>query len=288
MSSHEELVQLAEASCIGALDTNELARLEAHLAQGCDDCVAVMREAALVADELADAIEPMPVPGSLRVELMERVHADAANPRRDAGARTSRVEPAPTARRWQTYALAASVLAAAILGALLVDVSRDLEAERIARQQALRDFEAERASRAQAAEQLARANRDRERIELELAGLRGTLNALTASTTETIALAGAGPTPDASARAYLDPESGRLILYVYDLAQAPEGKNYQLWVIENGQPTSAGVLALGTDGAARHDTVADAALSDGVVVAITLEPEGGQPQPTGPIVLAGQ
>ena len=89
-------------------------------------------------------------------------------------------------------------------------------------------------------------------------------------------------------RAYVDPASRRLILYVYDLAAAPAGKSYQLWVIADGQATSAGVLELGPEGAARHDTIAQSTLSGGVTIAVTLEPEGGREQPSGPIVLAAK
>ena len=61
----------------------------------------------------------------------------------------------------------------------------------------------------------------------------------------------------------------------------PRQQAYQLWLIEDGTPTSAGVLAAGAgSGTAVLDTVGDAQ-----ALAVTLEPAGGSPQPT-TVVLA--
>ena len=272
MSAHRELLELAEMSVLGALATEDRIRLDAHLSDGCEECAAAMRSSAAVADELAAAIAPMDVSPDVRDELMDRVRADA-RPERTLG--------------WHGYALAASLLVALGLGVQLFRVAGQLEEERIARAKAESGYDIEHGRLERTLAQLGAETRDRDRMEQELASLRGTMNALTAATTRAVALAGQGPSPDASARAYVDPQSRRLILYVYDLAAAPVGKSYQLWVIAEGQPVSAGVLELGPEGAAQYDTVADSTLEGGVTIAITLEPEGGNPQPTGPIVLAG-
>ncbi len=274
MSSHQELLDLAETVVLGTLAAEDRARLDAHLAEGCEECEAVMRSATALADELAAAISPMDVSPGVREQLVDRVRADAR-------------PQAVATIRWQSYALAASLIAALVLGVRLFEVSGELEEERMARAEVVTDYETDRTDLRRALAQLDVEARDRARMELELASLRGTVQTLTAATTRAVPLAGQGPTPDASARAYLDPESRRPILYVYDLAAAPAGKSYQLWVIADGQPVSAGVLDLGPQGEARHDTVAKSTLEGGVTIAITLEPAGGREQPTGPIVLAG-
>ena len=73
-----------------------------------------------------------------------------------------------------------------------------------------------------------------------------------------------------------------------NLAALPAGKTYQLWLIPTeGKPISAGVFNPDAQGAG---TILLPPLPEGVVAkafAVTVEPSGGVPQPTGPIVLVG-
>jgi hypothetical protein len=68
---------------------------------------------------------------------------------------------------------------------------------------------------------------------------------------------------------------------------APANKSYQLWLVpKDGKPISAGVIEP-SNGPINPWTMK---LPPGVAAkafAITLEPEGGMPQPTGPMVLVG-
>jgi anti-sigma-K factor RskA len=71
-----------------------------------------------------------------------------------------------------------------------------------------------------------------------------------------------------------------------DLAELPSGRSYQLWTTDpsgEAPPVSLGVVGDGAAGAvaiAAPDGVTDLALTD--------EPAGGVPAPTGPIVASGQ
>src|SRR4029434_9283724 len=103
----------------------------------------------------------------------------------------------------------------------------------------------------------------------QLAAAETTLADLTARATRTVALAGTGPAPEASARAYLDPESQRLVLVVYQLPPPPPGRAYQLWVIAGGEPVSAGVFEVDPAGDTRYATTAQPALSGPVTIAVT-------------------
>jgi len=75
-------------------------------------------------------------------------------------------------------------------------------------------------------------------------------------------------------------------LLVYDLPPPPPGRTYQLWTIEGGKPVSAGTFATSDAGQARHAIATSAQLGDAIFLAVTVEPAGGVPQPTGPIVMA--
>ncbi|MCT8002085.1 anti-sigma factor [Sphingomonas sanguinis] len=72
-------------------------------------------------------------------------------------------------------------------------------------------------------------------------------------------------------------------------ALAPEGKIAQLWVLREGKPYSLGLL--NRDGATRIivPTARRQDLRTGAVLAISIEPPGGSPEPTptGPVVATG-
>jgi hypothetical protein len=82
--------------------------------------------------------------------------------------------------------------------------------------------------------------------------------------------------------------NARLGLAVYSgqLAPAPADKSYQLWLVPaSGAPVDAGVVS-----ANQQTGAVVARLTPGLsakAFAVTLEPLGGRPQPTGPKVLVG-
>jgi anti-sigma-K factor RskA len=69
--------------------------------------------------------------------------------------------------------------------------------------------------------------------------------------------------------------SGRAALVVRMLAPAPEGKDYEIWVLEDGVPQRAGLFE--RPGVAMLSRRVEA----GQTVAVTLEPDGGVDAPTG-------
>ncbi|MDM7855083.1 anti-sigma factor [Cellulomonas alba] len=68
----------------------------------------------------------------------------------------------------------------------------------------------------------------------------------------------------------------RALFAVTDLPEPAPGHVYQLWVLADGTPRSAGLMP---DGGDQHALVADG-FSAGDSLAMTLEPAGGSPQPT--------
>jgi anti-sigma-K factor RskA len=92
--------------------------------------------------------------------------------------------------------------------------------------------------------------------------------------------------PAARGRAFVEPVGQRIVLLVYGLPPPPPGRTYQLWAIEGGKPASAGTFATSDAGSARLAIATAERLGDALFLAVTLEPAGGAPQPTGPIVMA--
>jgi anti-sigma-K factor RskA len=76
----------------------------------------------------------------------------------------------------------------------------------------------------------------------------------------------------------------RGVLVVSNLAEAPAGKTYEAWVIDDGTPVPAGTFGGG-------GTVAvslEHPVSSGSVVAVTIEPEAGSEQPTTEPIITSQ
>lgn len=93
--------------------------------------------------------------------------------------------------------------------------------------------------------------------------------------------------PSATARAFWSRTRG-LVFTASNLPAPPPGRAYQLWVLTNQPaPISAGMLALDASGRVnvRFNTPLD--LPRPVAMAVTLEPEGGMPAPTGDKYLVG-
>jgi anti-sigma-K factor RskA len=72
-------------------------------------------------------------------------------------------------------------------------------------------------------------------------------------------------------------EDQRAVLMAEDMPPVPENRTYQIWVIEGEVPKSGGLFQAEQDSVA---AVVEKPLDEGDVIAITIEPDGGSPQPT--------
>src|SRR4029077_10201478 len=100
-----------------------------------------------------------------------------------------------------------------------------------------------------------------------------------------LSLAGKDPQPDARARVFWSEKAKRGILLAGILAALPAGKQYELWVFDQGKPVAAGVFDADPEGRAFHESPNLAAIAAAQNFAVTVEPRGGVAAPTGPIVL---
>ena len=91
-----------------------------------------------------------------------------------------------------------------------------------------------------------------------------------------VKLAGTGTKQGARAKV-VTLEGDRAVLVVEDMPPVPEGKTYQIWVIEDGVAKPSGLFKPKQDSVA---AVVEHPLGGGDVIAVTVEPEGGSPQPT--------
>ena len=113
---------------------------------------------------------------------------------------------------------------------------------------------------------------------------------LEAREVDLVMMAGLDVNPDGYGKIIWDSESNRALLQVSNLPPVPTDKDYQLWIIKNNKPVSAGIFAVNDprqdnffkiEQIAAQEDAADA-------FAVTMEPKGGMPQPTGEMYLLGQ
>lgn len=132
------------------------------------------------------------------------------------------------------------------------------------------------------------ARSEREGLRGELTRLRAT-DALAQVELRALRAAG-GQSLRAVAVVAWDPVTQRGLFEVQQLPAPAAGKDYQLWVIDpaRADPVSAGVFLVDANGRAALRFHPVAANLQPTNFAVSLEPAGGSPQTTGPILLVGQ
>ena len=118
--------------------------------------------------------------------------------------------------------------------------------------------------------------------------LRREIAILTSPSNRVIDLAGQGTNKQASARIVVNPQEKRWVIYVRDLPPASADKTYQLWFVpKSGNPISAVVFNTQANGVIEIEVPLPADLPELQAAAVTTEPAGGVPQPTGGFALMG-
>lgn len=297
---HEDYKQLLALEAVGALDSEERARLAEHLSS-CAECREELREMTDAAASLLYTVAPVQPSPELRAGILARVRAlDPSEVLVDPSeaVRTPQpVDPSEARRRaeghavwsdaqemlrglslWRLFAwrpvlgfgaaaAVAAVLLLAVTSFTLWNRTRSLDAEVASLSHQLREAQGEIAGQR---EQLAKA-RDFEEV-------------LSAPAARVAELSGKETAPQAHAMLAYDRSSGRAVVMATGLPPCPEGHAYQLWLIADNKPLPGGTFKTDAQGRAR--------MSDRLppnhtapTFAVTLEREGGVPAPKGDIFL---
>ena len=112
------------------------------------------------------------------------------------------------------------------------------------------------------------------------------LAVLTAPDVARVDLAGQPGAPNASARAFWSRSRG-MVFTGTNLPQLPPGRTYQLWVVTAQAPISAGLLKPDAQGGVNGTFATPPDIPQPVAMAVTIEPNGGVPAPTGEKYLVG-
>lgn len=128
---------------------------------------------------------------------------------------------------------------------------------------------------------------DIESLQNNLLEMEDVTSLLSSPGMEFIDLRGIGPNERAFGKVVYDKDKGNGVVHMYQLPQTPEGMQYQIWVMWDGVPTSAGIFTVDEDGSA---VLKLTGLPDPTKIAsfdVTIEPTGGLTSPTGMMYLTG-
>lgn len=100
-------------------------------------------------------------------------------------------------------------------------------------------------------------------------------------------VAGTGEAPQARARFVVSRDRRDAVLVASGLRQPGTGKAYQVWLLRGGKPAPNTLFTVNRTGVGAGIVHASAPWGEFDTVAVTPEPAGGSPAPTGPILLAG-
>src|SRR5262249_15749570 len=128
-------------------------------------------------------------------------------------------------------------------------------------------------------------SRERNSLTEELAAWRRQVDDIVSPRTKVIAMVG-DETPQANAKVLWDTKEQQWVIYIFDLPAPPSDKDYQLWYVTKNAKISAAVFRTEEQGrTVLNLTLPPDALTGLAATAVTLEPRGGSPQPTGKFYL---
>jgi anti-sigma-K factor RskA len=254
MAHNERHEDLVAAQALGMPLGDERAELERHLAEGCDRCESLLADFRGAATALASEAPGVEPPPELRAKILGALGPARVAPR-----------PAPAGpSAWRALAAAAALLLVAV----------GLDDARLRREREdLRSRTAELGERLRSAESALSERVLRARV-------------LESEDVQMMILGGKGPQPEARARVFWSERARRGVIVASNLAPLPTDRQYELWVFQKGKPINAGVFDVDAQGRALFEST-DFPEPQAQNFAVTVEPRGGVPAPTGPIVLVG-
>ncbi len=271
----EEFIQVSADYALGGLEGEGLRAFEAYLKTASPQELETFSELASTAAMLPLALERKSPSHRVKDELMQKI-ALSSRAREAAQERTASLaqKPLPT-RNWMPWAIGASLAMVVVFSLFVVNLMNTINRQN---------------------ERLVVAEQEKQQLNTRLVELRDELTrkdeqlkVLAARDLQMSMMKGMGANPVGYGKIIWDPEHGTAILQVSNLPAVPSNKDYQLWVIKDKKPISAGVFSV-------HDTNANFFKIENLAVtnpkeigafAVTLEPKGGMPQPTGDMYMMG-
>ena len=259
--AHKELKELIAGYALGALDEEELVRLEKHLEEGCETCQELLIETEEVLALLPYSLPNFPLPPGIKRKIFERIEELETGKIEAHEVERKYFPPPKTGITPLWFKLGGAV---ALLLLLFLLVSNLALKQRLSEQQ----------------KQLTS-------LQKEFAQQAEVLEFLRSPDVRVTNLSGLTPSPKAYAKVLWSPVENKSFFHAFNLPPPPPKKTYQLWVISGSEPISAGVFSVDEkgDGFLWWKPSPEAQKFD--KFAVTLEPEGGLPKPSGEMYLLG-
>jgi anti-sigma-K factor RskA len=246
--THQQFVDLLPGYALGALDPDELRLMERHL-QSCSSCQRELQDFELIEDGLLQATPLMTPPAHLRDRLSKSL----------AAARETRPTPVAPKRNffsWRSWLPLATGLVAVVLFAINLGTYGQLRA-----------LQNEQAA-----------------LQKQLLTSQTALELVSRPDGQTMQVKGEG----GSGSLITGDNLNTGVLYAQGLASLDPSQTYQVWLIDStGVPVSVGVFS--PEPGQTYITVliiSSEPITSFSAMGVTIEPSGGLPQPTGPMVLS--
>lgn len=284
--TYNDFESLCAVYVLGALSEEEKQTFESMLDKATPEQMEIYRQMVQIKDDLSLGANPMEPSDGLFDDIMDEISTGkpSDNPVNESKApdvneNTNSKISGRIVPLW-TYKAAAAILLAAFLGLILFTQQ----------QTTLVDQQETQISVLQS--ELEQRNELLTQLETELDRKEELLAILESREVNLILMAGQETNPDGYGKIIWDPENERALLQVANLPEPADDKDYQLWLIKDQQsPVSAGIFSFEqstTDLFYKIDQLNEPPSDVSNTFAVTLEPKGGAPQPTGSMYLLGQ
>ena len=262
--THDEVLAELGAYTLDSLTPDERAAIDAHL-QSCASCREELRAMSVAVAGIGTSVPLRPMArersAAVKRRLLARAEADKTGV---TPIRSAAIPARPSRLPWWVAAAASIAFLVAMYQRVEIARDRDEIAAAYAKEflsvGALRD---------------------------SLAARERTLSAMAGSDVKVVELVANNRRPNA--RMFWAQSTNTWTMFAHDMPAPASGRTYQLWLItRTGQRISAGTFAPDPTGNAVVSAQYPLDRNALQMIAVTDEPAGGVPQPTGEVVIAGQ
>jgi anti-sigma-K factor RskA len=262
----DRLMELA----MGTLAHDEGAALRHHLARGCPRCSGVLAEFCVTLSLLPLALTAESAPAAVREKLLARAADSRALPDRASDQnRPGATLPATRKTRWWIGpAIGGAIAASALVVGGVAWLSEHQKVMQLAEQADQKQYQIAALRNA-------------------LAGEQETGRAIRSPAALMVSLEGAAAT-SGQGRIFIDPKQGKWWFAARGLKPLASDKTYEFWLIPKDQkPIPAGTFNVDASGVGYLTGAVPVNIGASALAAVTDEPAGGLPQPTGQIQIKG-
>ena len=270
METDERIQEMISAYSLGVLEGDDLKMLEQYREKNPEQFMELVKESEIAFSQLAFAVKGAEPDAELKKRLLTEITKEKADYQAESGLSFW--------QRLQPFWLNLGAVVAALVIVSLIAYNFSLTKELESKQADLSNLQNQIAAK---------------QTEIENLGKESMLNKQMIAFLEDpnvviINLVNTQPDLTAVGRVLWNTKDDQAMFYGINLPQPPEGKIYQLWAVVGGDPKSAGIFNVNESG---KNVLMLKSLNDlGEIkqFAVSLEPAGGVPLPTGKIYLSGE